>query len=73
MFHGDEVNEEAALFANWAYKSLHDAIGPIRHEVAISSLAWLLCLPYAVEILSQTHVNDDPPGKYDYRPGGAGL
>jgi len=26
MFHGDEVNEEAVLFANWAYKSLHDAI-----------------------------------------------
>lgn len=58
MFHGDEVNEEAVLFVNWAYKSLHDAIGPIRHEVAISSLAWLLCLPYSVEILSQTHVDD---------------
>ncbi len=59
MFHGDEVNEEAALFANWAYKMLHDTLVPIRHEVAISSLAWLLCLPYAVEILSQTQVDDD--------------
>lgn len=58
MFHADEVNEEAVLFANWAYKSLHDVIAPMRHEVAISPLAWLLCLPYAVEILSQTHVDD---------------
>ena len=58
MFHGDEVNEEATLFSNWAYKSLHDVIAPIRHEVAISPMAWLLCLPYAVEILSQTYVDD---------------
>ncbi len=53
MFHGDEVNEEAALFANWAYKLLHDTIVPIRYEVAVSSLSWLLSLPYALEILSQ--------------------
>jgi GMP synthase-like glutamine amidotransferase len=58
MFHGDEVNEEAALFANWAYKLLHDTIVPIRHELAVSSLSWLLNLPYAVEILSQTQVDD---------------
>ena len=58
MFHGDEVNEEAALFANWAYKRLHDAIVPIRYELAVSPLAWLLCLPYAVEVLSQTQVDD---------------
>ena len=51
MFHGDEVNEEAILFANWAYKSLHDAIIPIRHALAVSPAAWLLSLPYAVEIL----------------------
>ncbi len=57
MFHSDEVNEEAALFANWAYKSLHDCIVPLRHELAVSSMSWLLSLPYAVEILSQTRVD----------------
>jgi hypothetical protein len=59
MFHADEVNEEATLFANWAYKGLHDAIVPMRHELAVSSLGWLLHLPYAVEILAQTQVADD--------------
>jgi hypothetical protein len=58
MFHSDEVNEEAALFANWAYKLLHDTIVPIRYELAVSPLSWLLNLPYAVEILSQTQVDD---------------
>jgi hypothetical protein len=58
MFHKDEVNEEAALFANWAYKRLHDTIVPIRHSLAVSPLSWLLCLPYAVEILSQTQVDE---------------
>ena len=58
MFHGDEVNEEAALFANWAYKLLHDTIVPIRYELAVSPLSWLLHLPYAIEILSQTQVDD---------------
>jgi GMP synthase-like glutamine amidotransferase len=58
MFHGDEVNEEAALFANWAYKSLHDAIVPMRHALAVSPLAWLLALPYAVELLGRTQVDE---------------
>ena len=58
MFHGDEVNEEAALFANWAFKLLHDTLVPLRYEVAVSPLSWLLSLPYAVEILSQTQVDD---------------
>lgn len=58
MFHSDEVNEEAILFANWAYKSLHDAIVPVRHELAVSSLGWLLNLPYAVEILAQTQIDE---------------
>ncbi|WP_223177959.1 hypothetical protein [Pseudohalioglobus sediminis] len=57
MFHGDEVNEEAALFANWAFKLLHDTLVPLRYEVAVSPLSWLLSLPYAVEILSQTEVD----------------
>lgn len=59
MFHGDEVNEEAALFANWAFKTLHDTVVPMRHELAVSALSWLLALPYAVEILSQTRVDDN--------------
>lgn len=58
MFHGDEVNEEAALFANWAYKLLHDTLVPMRYEIAVSPLSWLLNLPYALEILSQTQVDE---------------
>jgi len=59
MFHSDEVNEEAMLFANWAYKQLHETIVPLRYGLATSSLSWLLSLPYAVEILSQTEVDDE--------------
>jgi len=59
MFHGDEVNEEAVLFANWAYKSLHDTIVPMRHALAVSPAAWLLTLPYGVEVLGQTQVDED--------------
>jgi hypothetical protein len=59
MFHGDEVNEEAALFANWGFKLLHDAIVPLRYKVAVSPLSWLLSLPYGVEILSQTQVDEN--------------
>lgn len=51
MFHGDEVNEEAILFCNWAYKLLHEAIIPCRHVIAASNLSWLLQLPYGIEIL----------------------
>lgn len=57
MFHSDEVNEEAILFANWAFKLLHDTIVPLRYQIAVSPLSWLLNLPYAVEILSQTEVD----------------
>jgi len=59
MFHSDEVNEEAALFANWAYKHLHDTIVPVRHVLAVSPVCWLLSLPYAVEILAQTQVDEE--------------
>jgi hypothetical protein len=54
MFHSDEVNEEAILFANWAYRTLHDAIVPYRHVVSASHLAWLMQMPYAVEIIAST-------------------
>ncbi|HBB35783.1 MAG TPA: hypothetical protein DDZ80_27710 [Cyanobacteria bacterium UBA8803] len=59
MFHSDEVNEEAILFANWAYRLLHDAIIPYRHILAGSSLAWLMQLPYAIEILCSTAHDDE--------------
>ncbi|MGF1538310.1 MAG: hypothetical protein ACFB4J_17750 [Elainellaceae cyanobacterium] len=54
MFHSDEVNEEAILFANWAYRLIHDALIPCRHVVANSPLSWLIKLPDAVEILCST-------------------
>lgn len=54
MFHSDEVNEEAVLFANWAYRMIHDTIVPYRHIIAGSSLSWLIQLPDAVEILCST-------------------
>lgn len=59
MFHSDEVNEEAILFANWAYRLLHDTIIPHRHILAGSRLSWLLQLPYAVEILCSTATYDE--------------
>ncbi|MEM8719991.1 MAG: hypothetical protein AAGE84_11870 [Cyanobacteria bacterium P01_G01_bin.39] len=59
MFHADEVNEEAVLFANWAYMTLHNAIVPYRYTVAASPLSWLLQLPYAVEILASTEANGE--------------
>jgi hypothetical protein len=54
MFHGDEANEEAVLFANWAFGMLHDAVLPYRAVLAGSELAWMLDLPAAVEILCST-------------------
>ena len=54
MFHSDEVNEEAILFANWAYSQLHRALHPSRHLIGLSSLSWLLSLPRSIEILCST-------------------
>ncbi|MEH2122083.1 hypothetical protein [Nostoc sp.] len=59
MFHSDEVNEEAILFANWAYRLLHDAIIPYRSILAGSRLAWLLKLPDAIEILCSTTIDNE--------------
>lgn len=59
MFHSDEVNEEAILFANWAYMTLHNAIVPHRYTVAASPLSWLLQMPYAVEILASTEADGE--------------
>jgi len=59
MFHSDEVNEEAILFANWAFRSIHDAIVPYRHIIAGSTLSWLIQLPDAIEILCSTAVDGE--------------
>ncbi|MBW4429244.1 MAG: DUF5321 domain-containing protein [Nostoc desertorum CM1-VF14] len=59
MFHSDEVNEEVILFANWAYRSIHDAIVPYRHIIASSPLSWLIQLPDSVEILCSTAVDQE--------------
>jgi len=49
-FHSDEANEEAILFANRAYRTLHNRIAPARKRLAVSPLSWLLSLPSTVEI-----------------------
>jgi len=56
MFHSDEVNEEAILFANWAYNELHSALRTCRHAIALSELGWVLNLPKSIEILCSTYV-----------------
>ena len=56
MFHADEVNEEAILFANWAYRKLRNDLLPVRKIISLSSLSWLLRLPSSVEILCSTKV-----------------
>jgi len=53
MFHSHEVNKEA-LFANWAYRTIHDAIVPYRHIIAGNSLSWRIQLPDAIKILCST-------------------
>lgn len=57
MFHGDEVNQEAILFANWAYRLLHNTLIPHRSVIAASPLSWLLQLPNGVEILCSTAID----------------
>ena len=54
MFHSDEVNEEAILFANWSYGELHKALSPVRKSISVSNLSWLLNLPTSIEILCST-------------------
>ena len=59
MFHSDEVNEEAMLFANWAYRLIHEALIPCRHIIANSPLSWIIRLPDALEILCSTEENGE--------------
>lgn len=54
MLHGDEVNQEAILFANWALNTLHSEFQSHKSNIANSSHAWLLNLPIGVEVLCST-------------------
>jgi hypothetical protein len=54
MLHGDEVNQEAILFANWALNTLHGEFRSYRTEIASSPHAWLLDLPTGIEVLCST-------------------
>jgi GMP synthase-like glutamine amidotransferase len=59
MFHGDEVNMEAALFTNWAL----GRIASVRSHVVqrMGTAKWLEALPTALEVLCCTvdHSTDD--------------
>lgn len=52
MFHGDEVNVEAALFTNWALSQIH----AVKWRVLglSSSARWLETMPAALEVLCCT-------------------
>jgi hypothetical protein len=50
MFHFHEVNKEAILFANWAYRTIHDAIVSYWHIIAGSALSWPIQMPDAKDI-----------------------
>jgi hypothetical protein len=54
MFHSHEVNKEVILFANWAYRTIHDAIVPYRHIIAGNSLSCRIQLPDAIKIMCST-------------------
>lgn len=58
MLHGDEINQEAILFANWALSEIHKAIQKHQSSIAKSSLTWLQQLPNGVEILCSTFIPD---------------
>jgi len=54
MFHSHEVNKEAILFANWAYRTIHDAIVSYPPIIAANSLSWRIQLPDAIKIIFST-------------------
>ncbi len=54
MFHSHEVNKEAILFANWAYRTIHDAIVSYQHIIAANSLSLRIQLPDAIKIICST-------------------
>ena len=57
MFHSDEVNEEAVLFANWAYASLYEILASCNMELSVSPLAWVFQMPSSIEILFNPIIN----------------
>jgi len=54
MLHGDTVNPEAILFANWAYQKLHPIVEQCKHHLIGTSLIWLQNLPVRVRILASS-------------------
>ena len=54
MFYSHEVKKEAILFANWAYRTIHDAIVPYPPIIAANSLSWRIQLPDAIKIICST-------------------
>lgn len=58
MFHSNEADEEAILLANWTYQRLHNTM--ILHQAVLagSRISWLMQLPYAIEILCSTALNN---------------
>tara|TARA_X000000368_G_C23030476_1_gene712298 strand:+ start:266 stop:1672 length:1407 start_codon:yes stop_codon:yes gene_type:complete len=59
MFHSDVVNQEAILFANWAFGELHKSVYPIKKKILMSEISWILNLPTSVEIVCSTRVNGE--------------
>src|SRR4028119_2273100 len=58
MFHSQELNKEAILFANWAYRTIHDAIVSYPPIIAANSLSWRIQLPDAIKIICSTAEED---------------
>jgi hypothetical protein len=58
MFHSHEVNKEAILFANGAYRTIHDAIVWYPPIIAANSLSWRIQLPDAIKIFCSTAEED---------------
>ena len=59
MFHSDVVNQEAILFANWAFGELHKAVYTIKTKILMSEISWVLNLPTSFEIVCSTRVNGE--------------
>jgi len=51
MFYSHEVNKEGILFANRAYRTIHDVIVPYRHIIAGSALSLSIQMPDAKDKL----------------------
>eukprot|EP01006_Ploeotia_vitrea_P044855 TRINITY_DN66880_c5_g10_i2.p1 TRINITY_DN66880_c5_g10~~TRINITY_DN66880_c5_g10_i2.p1 ORF type:complete len:500 (+),score=231.34 TRINITY_DN66880_c5_g10_i2:440-1939(+) len=55
MFHGDEVNDAAILFVNWALQEIRGVLDKHKDYFRSSrKFRWLMDLPYGVEVLCST-------------------